>query len=55
MVGKDEKIVFLGTAIRFHDPIPVLAGDLEPDSGSYPGETIRTSYIPRRAQTSIRT
>jgi ATPase subunit of ABC transporter with duplicated ATPase domains len=51
MVGKDEKIVFLGHSHQIPTTLfRILTGELEPDSGSYAwGETIKTSYIPRES------
>jgi ATPase subunit of ABC transporter with duplicated ATPase domains len=48
-VNKGEKIVFAGTySLAKTTLMQILAGELEPDSGSYRwGQTITTSYFPK--------
>lgn len=47
-VNKDDKIAFIGNEIGITTLFKVLAGEIEPDSGSYKwGQTITKSYFPK--------
>jgi ATPase subunit of ABC transporter with duplicated ATPase domains len=48
IVNRDEKIAFAGNDISVSTLFKILAGEMEPDSGSYKyGITITKSYFPR--------
>ncbi len=48
IVGRDEKIAFAGSDISVSVLFKILAGEMEPDSGSYRyGVTITKGYFPR--------
>ncbi len=48
IVGRDEKIAFAGSDISISVLFKIIAGEMEPDSGSYRyGVTISKDYFPR--------